>query len=614
MALSYVSYTGTGAQTDYNVTFAFISRSHVVVLLAGVETSAFTWLSDSQIRFTTAPALSVAIKIKRSTPNTARLVDFQNGSTINADTDLDTDSNQLFYIAQEAYDNTVDVVAPDLSVSTEKIVNLAVTTAKINDLAVTTGKIAEDAVTMAKLAEMAARTVVSNDTASSANPTARLIDDLTVLADGSSTRRDLSARFANVLNAKDYGATGDGVTDDTTAIAAVRTAAIAALPCTIYFPKGTYLFSSLSSFAKAGLTLRGEGSAQTVLKHTGSGTAIDVDAFAGNGAAAPFLNRVNLESLTIEGNTNTTILVLAQGIARSAWRDVNLRVANAATGIAAHFKGVMLCRFESLVCSTDIASMSAVPSEGLRMEAGTRESGGGSVGNCTNNVFVNCYMEGMPIGWRLTGADQSLFVGGSAESNTTYGVLIATGSRFNTFVGCAFESAASTADVSDGGQCNRYLNCYSAKKLFFASTSRGCTVEGGFHERLETEAGATRSRFLDATFNHWSTGSGGFVDGGTGTIWANLWDVDAAAFKKHPQRASITVTASPFSYTNTTGRTIEVLITAGTVSQVRLGRDGDFALKSPAVPGSHILSHGDVLEVTWSVAPTLNYIPHAFSG
>lgn len=86
---------------------------------------------------------------------------------------------------------------------------------------------------------MAARTVVANDTAIPANGAVRDIDDLTVLADGSTTRRDLSERFAEVFNVKDYGALGTGSADDTSAINNAINDAIAANGVAL-IPPGIY--------------------------------------------------------------------------------------------------------------------------------------------------------------------------------------------------------------------------------------------------------------------------------------------------------------------------------------------------------------------------------------
>jgi hypothetical protein len=56
------------------------------------------------------------------------------------------------------------------------------------------------------------------------------------LATGTTTARNLATRFADVVNVKDFGAVGDGVTDDTAAIQlALNTTADG-----IYFPNGTY--------------------------------------------------------------------------------------------------------------------------------------------------------------------------------------------------------------------------------------------------------------------------------------------------------------------------------------------------------------------------------------
>lgn len=65
-----------------------------------------------------------------------------------------------------------------------------------------------------------------------------------VTATGSATPRQLQDRFADVVNVKDYGAKGDGVTDDTATIQAAITAG--AGKRIIIHGGGNYLFSTLS--------------------------------------------------------------------------------------------------------------------------------------------------------------------------------------------------------------------------------------------------------------------------------------------------------------------------------------------------------------------------------
>lgn len=74
----------------------------------------------------------------------------------------------------------------------------------------------------------------------------------TVTATGSTTARTLSSRFAEILNVKDFGAIGDGVTDDTSAVNAAFTqlralvdeSSITAYSYFVYFPPGSYRVTS----------------------------------------------------------------------------------------------------------------------------------------------------------------------------------------------------------------------------------------------------------------------------------------------------------------------------------------------------------------------------------
>ena len=84
------------------------------------------------------------------------------------------------------------------------------------------------------------------------------ISDTTVTATGSTTTRKLTDRFADTVNVKDFGAVGDGVTDDTAAIDSALAAATAAF-APLYFPHGTYVRNS-TLVLPSGAIILGDGS------------------------------------------------------------------------------------------------------------------------------------------------------------------------------------------------------------------------------------------------------------------------------------------------------------------------------------------------------------------
>ena len=87
------------------------------------------------------------------------------------------------------------------------------------------------------------------------------IDKAGVVSTGSTTERDLEDRFSEVVNVKDYGAKGDGTTDDTAAIqAAVDTEA-----GRIFLPAGRYKMDSIVYVWPDSSNMVIEGEAGTVL-------------------------------------------------------------------------------------------------------------------------------------------------------------------------------------------------------------------------------------------------------------------------------------------------------------------------------------------------------------
>ena len=112
MAFAIDAYAWNNSSTSFSVTFPYIEQAHVIVTVDGTTKTLntdYTFSNSSTITFTTAPALNAIIKFTRASNQTARLVDYQDGSTLTEAT-LDQDGNQTFFMAQEAIDKVGDAI------------------------------------------------------------------------------------------------------------------------------------------------------------------------------------------------------------------------------------------------------------------------------------------------------------------------------------------------------------------------------------------------------------------------------------------------------------------------------------------------------------------------
>lgn len=423
--------------------------------------------------------------------------------------------------------------------------------------------------------------------------------------------RTVADRLEDYVSVKDFGAKGDGITDDTVAI----NKAIAVIKATsvkntvLYLPSGTYVYSAMDNLNSPYLTIRGAGSGRTVLKYTGTGIAFLADAFP-TPEVTPFITGNKFEGFSVLAPTATTIMEI-QGLARSRFVDIRLNGTNGSAGThGLKLKGVQLSYFENVYCSY---SDGVVPETGVALQNGVR--GAVTVGQPSNNMFINLYPEGSAFGVVISAGDQNMFLGGAPEACTVRGLTIGAGCRYNTFTSVGFENdLATSGDISDAGAFTKYINCYSSKG--FVVQGRSIEISGGIHEKIDIQAAATMTTVKDITVDYWrkSGVAGGFINNGKGTRYRNIYNHTLATYiYPNKPRYAVTPTGSPFTWVNDTGVPVKFKIYGGTVTLVRQysGADNweEWLPTDANKTGIYNVQAGGSILISYTVAPTINVIP-----
>lgn len=112
MPLSFVQYTADGVTDTFNISFPYISTSHLQIKVNGVLDSGVTFPTSSTVKTSSMPPNGVIVEVRRVTPNTTRLVDFADGSLL-GESDLDLSALQAFYISQEVTDDLTNRLGID---------------------------------------------------------------------------------------------------------------------------------------------------------------------------------------------------------------------------------------------------------------------------------------------------------------------------------------------------------------------------------------------------------------------------------------------------------------------------------------------------------------------
>jgi hypothetical protein len=351
MAITSNTYTGNGSNKLFSITFPYLETTDVDVYLNGVLQTAYSFANATTVEFVTAPGNGVTVVLQRTTQKESLNSTFFPGSSIKA-ADLNENFDQLLYISQENTDVVNNLPVTVTMLRWKKTATAGQTVLTGNDdnaisLAYTAGfeQVYLNGAHLTRNADYTA-----SDGATITMSVALLVGDLvevmayapTSIVGTNSTginftqsgigavTRNVDSKLKDVVSVKDFGAVGDGTTNDTTAFTnAFAYLNAGAAPRSLYIPAGNYIVTSETCLITTSYrTVFGDGFTSRLLipttatpvgiKVLGTSDTVHVTdvliadlaviadgwtAYAGNGISINRADRCSVQRVLVSGHT-----------------------------------------------------------------------------------------------------------------------------------------------------------------------------------------------------------------------------------------------------------------------------------------------------------------------
>lgn len=507
---------------------------------------------------------------------------------------------------------------------TSQIATVNATTAsalalKADSSAMTTALAAKvDTTTLtADLALKVDTTTLTTDLALKADLSAVLLktNNLSDVSNVATARANLNVSQRLYFNVRDYGAVGNGTTDDTTSIQNAISAAITASGGVVFVPDGTYKLTSGLTLWTDNIVIRGETRTNTILKPT-SGFTNDVILTPlppTVGTAGYTQSNVGVETLTIDGsNMTSTTAGHGNGIHLYGGRDSFIRNVN-----------IVNCPNLGILLDGDATNTSY----NMDVRNNIINGGGGGIwanfasgyiednqilqanvtmaaaqpafGTTSNVGYLARIMSGY---WLIRG---NIFSNGgtytSAALRLESGIARVIGNQFDQ---CRYQAIniLGNGQIIEGNQIGNPSSVGSVEGITITSTSN--TIVGNAFDISKGAAHYTYCISESAAESNNNIQDNQVKAGITGTINLNASSTgnrvhNNIGYNPKGNITAPTVPATTVTFTNNYGSDATVYISGGTVTVISIG-----GVTTGAIAGTFRLSTSQTIAITYSVVPT----------
>lgn len=369
---------------------------------------------------------------------------------------------------------------------------------------------------------------------------------------------------------------------------------------------GVYEHTNGGNWAKSNAEIKSDGSGR--LRNLGTGDNFIIDA----GNTDNVWNMLVEGNLLLEGGASSGHGARIRAIHHSQIGSLNVRGCGATkAGIYMEF-GVCSRLIRPIVSLNEAAWYDgAQPLYGLQLE---RRTGSVDPSPVSFSHVENPVIEHVQYGANLVNALGVRISNGTIEGCTAGGLLISTDSNENVIDRVNFE-ANNGFDIYCEGDNNEFRSVYSLGTVRDGSgpndgvnlsgSARGNKILAGVFNGIILGAGTFDNLLMGAAYNRYGNVATPLNDLGTRNRMVGLYDMTNTVWHNAKrQRTALTVSGSPFTYTNTSANPEIVVVNGGTVTGIDYINAG-VGDATGLTHGVFYLFSGGALQVTYSSTPTV---------